>query len=268
MTTNEPASDDSATADSVAVFYERRDSVALIRFRGVGSMNLLTSSLFEQLEEAFDRLLDEDVVVAVLTGTGDRAFSAGAHLGETVPRITAKELKSLMDPGRRFLSHVYKPIVAAVEGHCLAGGMEMLLGTDVRIAAESASFGLGEVRWGIIPAGGSHIRLPRQVPWAIAMQLILTGHPIDARRALEVGLINEVVPDGHAVERALEVAAVIAANGPLALRTAKEISVRGLHLDGGFELEANLARRVFESQDAVEGPRAFMEKRPPRFEGR
>jgi enoyl-CoA hydratase len=144
----------------------------------------------------------------------------------------------------------------------------MLLGTDLRIAAEHASFGLGEVRWGIIPAGGSHVRLPQQIPWAVAMELLLTGEPIDARRACEVGLVNRVVPADQVLPSALELAEKICKNGPLAVRTAKEISVRALALEPGFVLEKALGARVFSSEDAKEGPRAFMEKRKPEFTGR
>ena len=144
----------------------------------------------------------------------------------------------------------------------------MLQGTDLRIAAEHASFGLGEVRWGIIPAGGSHIRLPRQIPWAVAMELLLTGEPLDAQRAYQIGLVNQVVPRGEALGAAVELAEKICRNGPLAVRTAKEIAVRSLGQEAGFILEKSLGARVFESDDAKEGPRAFAEKRPPRFTGR
>jgi enoyl-CoA hydratase len=154
-----------------------------------------------------------------------------------------------------------------VNGFCIAGGLEMLLGTDIRIAAEHATFGLGEVRWGVIPAGGSHIRLPRQVPWAIAMELLLTGGTIDAQRAYDVGLINRVVPADQLIPAAMEVAETICKNGPLAVKTAKEIAVRSLNLEAGFVLERSLSQKVMRSEDAKEGPKAFMEKRPPEFTG-
>jgi enoyl-CoA hydratase len=158
--------------------------------------------------------------------------------------------------------------MAAVNGYCIAGGMEMLQGTDIRIAAEHATFGLGEVRWGIIPTGGSHIRLPRQIPWAVAMELLLTGRPINARRAHEVGLVNQVVPRDELMPTALRWAEAVCEGGPLAVQTAKEIAVRSLTLEPGFVLEKALGARVFSSEDAREGPRAFTEKRPPRFTGR
>jgi enoyl-CoA hydratase len=269
MSDSEPNADRSAATGSAAVDYQRRGPIALVRFSGVGPMNLLTVELLKELNETFERFVVDDAIVAVITGEGGRAFSAGADLADYIPRLTTEGLSVLIDdPAQRFFSRVFKPIVAAVEGHCIAGGLEILLGTDIRIAAQGATFGLGEVRWGVVPVAGSHVRLPGQIPWAIAMQLLLTGRPIDARRAYEVGLVNEVVPDGGALDRALEVAEMIAANGPLALRTAKEIAVRALGLESGFELEAELAHPVFESGDAVEGPRAFVEKRAPRFEGK
>ena len=144
----------------------------------------------------------------------------------------------------------------------------MLLGTDLRIAAEHATFGLGEVKWGLVPLGGTHIRLPRQIPWAIAMQLLLTGKNIDAQRAYEVGLINEVVPADQLMTSAMKWAERMCRNGPLAMNTAKEIAVRSLGLESGFVLEKSLGQRVLASEDAKEGPKAFAEKRPAEFKGR
>jgi len=155
-----------------------------------------------------------------------------------------------------------------VNGFCIAGGMEMLLGTDIRIAAEHATFGLGEVKWGLIPLGGTHIRLPKQIPWAIAMQLLLTGKNIDAQRAYEVGILNEVVPADELMPTALKLAERMCRNGPLAMKTAKEIAVRSLELETGFVLEKALGARVLRSEDAKEGPLAFAEKRPAKFTGK
>ena len=166
------------------------------------------------------------------------------------------------------MSDVYKPIIGAVNGACIAGGLELLQGTDLRIAAEHAVFGLGEVRWGLVPAGGSHVRLPRQIPWAVAMDLLLTGRSITAARACEIGLINAVFPADRLMEEAHGLAEVICRNGPLAVRTAKEIAVRSMSLETPFLLESALCARVFSSEDAREGPRAFLEKRQPQFHGR
>jgi enoyl-CoA hydratase len=189
-------------------------------------------------------------------------------LKEAIPLLTSGDQLGYEDHTKRQFSDVFKPIIAAVNGHCIAGGMEMLAGTDLRVASEDATFGLGEVRWGLVPAGGSHIRVPRQIPWAVAMELLLTGDPIDARRAHEVGLVNRVVPADQVLDAAMEMAERICKNGPLAVNTSKEIAVRALGLESGFVLEKALAARVFSSEDAKEGPRAFAEKRKPEFEGR
>lgn len=233
-------------------------------------MNALTVPMMRALDEAMLRFdADRAAHVAVVTGAGTNAFSTGADLEALLPELHARGLAAVLeDPAERFFSQVTKPIVAAVEGFCLAGGLEVLLGTDLRIAGESASFGLAEVRWGLVPAGGSHIRLPRQIPWAIAMQLLLTGEPISAQRAYEVGLLNEVVDDGTARGRAMEVATRISRNGPLAVTTAKQIAVAALALEDGFRSEAAFAERVFRSDDAREGPQAFLERRRPQFTGR
>ena len=163
------------------------------------------------------------------------------------------------------MSDVFKPIICAIHGPCIAGGLEIMLGTDIRIAAEGSLFGLGEVRWGIVPAAGSHIRLPRQIPWAVAMEMLLGGRPITAERAREIGLVNEVVPADQVLDRALDWAERIAGNSPMAVQTAKEIAVRGLALESAFTLEKSLADPVFHAEDAIEGPKAFMEKREPKY---
>ena len=251
-----------------SIKYDKRGRIAIVTLNRPEALNALTPEMLSVLEEVWtDYTADRDLWCAVFTGAGDRAFCAGADLKESIPRLTSGESLGFEDATKRQFSDVFKPVVAAVNGFCIAGGLEMLLGTDIRIAAEHATFGLGEVRWGVIPAGGSHIRLPRQVPWAIAMELLLTGKTIDAQRAFDVGLINGVVPADQLMPVAMEVAETICMNGPLAVRTAKEIAVRALNLEAGFVLERALSQRVMRSADAKEGPKAFMEKRPPEFKG-
>jgi enoyl-CoA hydratase len=249
---------------------ERRGRIELITLNRPEAMNTLTPVMFQGLISAFQEIEEDDEVwAAVLTGAGERAFCAGAEMTGTVPDILAgRAPRPFQDPTKRWFSDVFKPIIAAVNGHCVAGGMEMLLGTDIRVAAEHATFGVTEVKWGFVPAGGTHARLPRQVPWAIAMELLLTGGRIDARRAYEVGLVNRVVPGDRVLDTAMEIAATICANGPLAVRTAKEIAVRGLGLEGAMTLESITSARLFHTEDAIEGPKAFREKRPPDFQGR
>ncbi len=249
--------------------YEKRERIALITINRPEAMNSLTREMLVGLDAAFEDFQnDPDLWVAILTAAGDRAFCAGMDLKEALPLITSGDQMGYEDHTKRQLSDVFKPVIAAVNGICVAGGLELLQGTDLRIAAEHATFGLGEVRWGIIPTGGSHIRLPRQIPWAVAMELLLTGEPIDAQRAYGIGLVNRVVPRAELLPEAMKLAEKICRNGPLAVRTAKEIAVRALGLEPGFVLEKALGARVMESEDAREGPRAFTEKRAPQFKGR
>lgn len=249
--------------------YERRGQVALVTIDRPEAMNSLTPEMLSGLDAAFAAFeADPELRVAVLTGAGDKAFCAGLDLKGAAQLLTAGDELGYADHTKRQLSDVFKPVIAAVNGFCVAGGMELLLGTDLRVAAEHATFSLGEVRWGLVPLGGSHVRLPRQVPWAVAMELLLTGERIDARRAHEVGLVNRVVPADQVLPAAFELAERIGRNGPLAVRTAKEIAVRALTLERGFVLEKALGARVLSSEDAKEGPLAFAEKRPPRFRGR
>ncbi|QGP89794.1 enoyl-CoA hydratase/isomerase family protein [Gordonia sp. 135] len=261
-----PTTVTASTADGT-VSYSVEDSTAVVTLDRPAAHNALTVRMVRELAEAFDAARNNDQVRAiVLTGAGTRAFSAGGDLGELIPRLTAGELDILApDPSKRFFSDVFTPIIAAVNGICLAGGLEMLLGTDIRVASERSIFGLPEVKWGLVPGGGTHVRLPQQVPWAAAMHLLLTGDHISAHEAHRIGLINEVVPDDQVRTRAMEFAEIISRNGPVAVRTAKEIAVRALGNEPKFALELALNERVLRSEDATEGPRAFIEKRTPRY---
>jgi enoyl-CoA hydratase/carnithine racemase len=252
------------------LLYEVLDRVALITFNRPRAHNALSIEAVTLLAEASQSVQEDDqVLAAVITGAGTEAFCAGGDLGELLPELTDGHLDILVpEPRERFFSNVYKPVIAAVNGLCIAGGFEILLGTDLRVASETAKFGVAEVRWGLVPGAGAHVRLPAQVPWAIAMQLLLTGEPIDAQRAYDVGLVNEVCPPAAVLPRALELAERIARNAPLAVQTAKEIVHRSLGHERGFALEWALQQRVLSSQDAREGPRAFVAGRRPRFEGR
>ena len=251
------------------VLYEKREHIAIITINRPEALNSLSVEMLLGIEDAFAEFnADADGWVALLTATGEKAFSSGLDLKEAAPMLTGGDALGFEDTTKRQFSDVFKPIICAVNGFCIAGGMEMLLGTDLRVAAEHAIFGLGEVRWGLVPLGGTHIRLPQQIPWAMAMELLLTGKNIDARRAFDIGLVNEVVPADRLMPRSIELAEKMCRNGPLAMKTAKEIAVRGLGLESGFVLEKALGSRVLSSEDAREGPRAFAEKRPPKFTGR
>ena len=252
------------------ITYERRGHIAVITINRPEALNALSIEMMAGIDAAFAAFnADPDLWAAVFTGAGEKSFCSGGDLDETIHLLTSNQRGQLIpDDTKRFFSDVFKPIVAAVNGYCIAGGLEMLQGTDIRIAAPHATFGLGEVRWGLVPGGGSHIRLPRQIPWAVAMEILLLGRTITAERAREVGLVNEVVPMERLQERAIEIAELLCTNGPVAVRTAKEISVRAMNLEPGFVLERALSEKAFATEDAKEGPRAFLEKRRPEFKGR
>lgn len=254
------------------ILYSRSKHVARITINRPEALNALDPQGWEELADAFKEARDDGSVwVVVLTSTGERAFCTGADLKETIPRLTAGTLE-LTDLNDALLKHtqMWKPIVAAVNGHCLAGGMELLQATDIRIAAEHAKFGLPEPNWGIIPAGGSLVRLARQLPYVRAMEILLTGRQITAQEALEVGVVNRVVAQESLMEVAEEYATRLCRNGPVAVQTIKEAvtTLLSTPYDVGFDLEPLYADRVFRTEDAKEGPRAFAEKRDPVFKGR
>lgn len=235
--------------------------------------NALSGPMMAIMREAWDRVdTDPDVRVCILTGAGG-SFCAGADLkAMTTNHPSESEGKfdfSVIEPllkGRRLT----KPLIAAVEGPAVAGGTEILQATDIRVAGESARFGVSEARWGLFPLGGSAVRLPRQIPYTVAADLLLTGRHIKAAEAREIGLIGHVVPDGEALGKAMELAELITANGPLAvraiLRTMRE--TEAMHENEAFTVDARLGMEVFRSEDAKEGPRAFAAKRKPEFKGR
>lgn len=264
------------------VLFEKRDGVALVTFNRPEKKNAITPEMMVRMADAWSEFRDDDSLrVAILTGNGD-TFCAGADLGRMIPLLTKArppddewDRRFLADPSlfqkailRNF--ELWKPVIAAVNGAALAGGCETLQGTDLRIAAPEASFGLPEPKRGIVPGGGSLVRLVRQVPYVRAMQILLTGDPIPAQTALEIGFINEIVPRERLVERAFEIAARIAENGPLAVRKIKEAAIRsqGRPWEDAFAIEDECTREVMRSSDAREGPRAFMEKRKPNYTGR
>jgi enoyl-CoA hydratase len=236
--------------------------------------NAITGEMMEIMVSAWDRVdADDSIRSCVLTGAGG-AFCAGADLKSMSRNPPSESFKSgRFDPsripgllkGRRLT----KPLIAAVEGPAIAGGTEILQGTDIRVAGESARFGVSEARWGLFPMGGSAVRLPRQIPYTVAADILLTGRHLTAAEALAIGLIGHVVPDGSALSKALELASLVNANGPLAvraiLRTMRD--TEGLHEEEAFKLDSQYGIEVFASEDAKEGPRAFSEKRKPDFRG-
>ena len=252
------------------ILLERHGHIAVLTIARPEKLNSFTLPMIRDIDRCTAQVRDDDEIrCLVVTGAGSRAFSAGGDLETLLPATVGAGTDLVNpDPSRRFFSDLFKPIVAAVRGVCIGGGLELLLGTDLRIAGYDARFGLGEVRWGLIPGAGAHARLPRQICWSVAMQMLLTGEPISAARAYEVGLVNELVASEDVLSRAICLAERIAANGPVAVQTAKEIAVRGMGLTDAFIIEHALNTRVLRSKDAIEGPRAFAEKRDPQFTGR
>ena len=249
-----------------ALLYEKKDHIAVITWNRPEKRNCFTPEMIDAYYAAFaDFNKDDDLWVAVVASTGDKAWCSGGDLETMIPAVTSGKYKINEDPTKRIYSDIFKPIICAVNGFAT---LELVLGADMCVAAENATFALGEVRWGMIAAGGSHVRLPRAIPWAIAMELLLTGRPIDARRAYDIGMVNRVVPLDQVLPEAMKLAEVICENGPLAVKTAKEICVRSWNHEPAFVLENALFQRVRHSDDAQEGPRAYQERRKPRFTGR
>jgi enoyl-CoA hydratase len=254
---------------------ERRGHVLIVTMNRPQARNALSGPMMELMRQAWDTVdSDPEIRVCVLTGAGG-AFCAGADLKAMTSshpgdRFQGGDLDvSVIEPllkGRR----LSKPLIAAVEGPAVAGGTEILQACDIRVAGASARFGVSEARWGLFPLGGSAVRLPRQIPYTVAADLLLTGRHITAAEALSIGLIGHVVPDGQALEAALEIAAAIAANGPVAVRAILRVirETEGMAENEAFTLEAKVGMAVFASEDAKEGPRAFAEKRQPRFRDR
>jgi enoyl-CoA hydratase len=255
-----------------SIGYDKDGVVATVTLNRPEARNAILPEMIVALNSImidFDN--DPELYVMILTGAGDKAFCAGGDLKVTIPaRTSGSAAAAPRDRSRRFFSEVTKPIIAAVNGYALAGGLEMILGTDIRVAAEHARFGLTEPRWALLAAGGGNVRLSRQIPFARAMEMLLIGDQIDAATALEYGLINRVVPAEDLMPTARALAERIAENGPLAIRKIKETVLRtyGMSWDQAFFVESLAADQVFASEDAKEGPRAFAEKRKPNFLGR
>ena len=255
---------------------ERDGPVLIATMNRPERMNALSPQMFGEMFDTWVEASEDDgISCIILTGAGGN-FCSGMDLkalsgadGEADP-IHAERMKADPELPFKALLRSYrptKPILAAVEGNAIAGGTEILQGTEIRVAGESARFGVSEVRWSLYPMAGSAVRLRRQIPYTQAAEILLTGKHLSAREALEIGLIGHVVPDGQALAKAREIAAVIAANGPLAV----EAVLKTLHeTDGMTEAEAmafdmKVGLPIFGTRDAREGPKAFAEKRTPKF---
>ncbi|MYW03521.1 crotonase/enoyl-CoA hydratase family protein [Streptomyces sp. SID3343] len=259
---------------------ERDGHVLIITMNRPEARNAVTGEMIEILEAAWDEVNDNpDIRVAILTGAGG-AFCAGADLKAMSKRAPGDAFKGSGDGSRPAMDMsvmkwclkgftLTKPLIAAIEGPAIAGGTEILQATDIRVAGESARFGVSEVKWGLFPLGGSAVRLRRQIPYTVAADLLLTGRHIKAPEAKELGLIGHLVPDGTALDKAKEIAHQIAANGPIAVQAVLRVlrETDQLTEEDAFKLESQIGMRVFMSGDAKIGPRAFAEKKTPEFKG-
>jgi enoyl-CoA hydratase/carnithine racemase len=252
------------------VLYELRDKVARITINRPEVMNAMDAEVYAELSKAWIDVRDNpDVWVAIITGAGEKAFTAGADLKSLIPQRRARadfwltQKNMILNRGLE----VWKPVIAAVNGYCLAGGMTLLFATDIRIAAEHAVFEISEVKRGILAGNGGTQRALRQLPYAIAMEMLLLGRRLAAHEALSYGLINKVVPLADLMPTAEEYARRLCENGPLALRASKELAIRSqsVPLEQGLRLEEAFQEFLRATEDAKEGPRAFAEKRKPAF---
>jgi enoyl-CoA hydratase len=261
------------------VVVERDEHVLVVTLNRPEKKNAVNCEVMCRLYDAWLQLdEDSELRAAILTGRGN-TFCAGMDLAEIGKLRSGVSDNPYMERVKKEPHVIYgawlktrrpkKPVILAAEGFARAGGTEILQGTDIRVAGESAKFGVTEVQRGLFPMAGSAVRLRRQIGYAIAAEMLLTGEDLPARRAHELGLINHVVPDGQALAKAREIARRIAANGPLAVRgilaTLRE--TEAMSEDEAFEIEQRYGMQVMSSQDAAEGPRAFLEKRKPVFKG-
>ncbi len=249
------------------------DGIARITINRPERLNAMDAEHYTLLSQAWTRVRDDpEIRVAVITGAGQKSFSTGADLKTFISR--PPELSEMWLTQRDQLLNrgleVWKPVIAAVNGYCIGGGMTLLLATDISIAAEHATFGLAEVKRGIVAANGGTQRILDQLPYAIAMEILLTGDHFDAASAERWGLVNKVVPSTQLMDTAMDYARRIGRNAPLAVQATKELAMRSRAMDlaSGLRLEQVVTRMLQYSDDAKEGPAAFAEKRPPRFRGR
>ncbi len=255
------------------LIYEVKDKVAYITINRPEVMNAMDAEVYAELSKAWIDVRDNpEVWVAIITGAGEKAFTAGADLKSFITRVPEKanfwltQKDMILNRGLE----VWKPVIAAVNGYCLAGGVTLLFATDIRIAAEHAVFEVSEVKRGILPGNGGTQRALKQLPYAIAMEMLLLGRRLTAQEALAYGLINKVVPLKDLMPTADQCARQLCANGPLALRAIKELAIRSqsLPLEHGLRLEESFQEFLRTTEDAKEGPRAFAEKRKPIYQAR
>jgi enoyl-CoA hydratase/carnithine racemase len=250
------------------VIFEKKGGIAYVTINRPERLNACDYETYGMLAEIWREFRDDAALrVAILTGTGERAFSAGSDIKSNYVARPGERPENILGP---LMLELYKPIIAAINGHANGGGLEQALTCDIRVAAEHAQFGLGEVRLGWLPGGGGTQRLPRLIPLGRALEMLYTGKRIGAQEALRLGLVDYVVPMDNLMEKCEEIAVEICKSAPLAVQKIKEAVMRGLDmpLGDGIRLEYDLYRWLHTTEDAVEGGRAFAEKRPPLWKGK
>lgn len=256
--------------------------VALVTLDRAEKANSLNLPMLRELSGAWREIAeDDDVRCAIVTGAGERVFCAGMDMGSTIPvsqrfargeRVDPEEFEGLRSVSTALLAgfDLQTPLICAINGHARAGGFDMMLASEIRYAVPDATFALEEVALGLYPTGNATVRLPQQVPWAHAQEILLSARPLSAARALEIGLLNGIVERAELLQTAFAMADRIAANAPLAVRETRRgvREVLGLSLEDAYERQETIGRELRKTDDAREAQRAFLEKRPPRWQGR
>lgn len=256
----------------MAVDYGKEGRVAIFTINRPEAMNALNIEVAKELHQAMSEFRDDpELWVGIVTGAGDKAFCGGADIKTTLPFMKEHSRAPWAFPPtimRGF--ELWKPLIAAINGMALGGGLELALACDIRIASENARLGTPEVNLGLIPGWGGTQRLPRMIPWCKAAEIVLMGKLIDAQEAYRIGLVNKVVPQAEVMTTAKEWAQSICQAGPLAVRTAKEAMVRGysMPLEDGLRLENSLIGYIMTTEDFTEGTTAFVEKRKPDYKAK
>ncbi len=255
------------------LIYEKKDSIGFLTFNRPDKLNALSNELIQELDNLLDEVEDDESLrVLVVTGAGEKAFVAGADIQELVERdaLLGRKVSRKRQTVFSRIENLPIPVIAAVNGYALGGGLELALACSIRISTDKAQFGAPEVKLGIIPGDGGTQRLPRLVGLGRAMEMILTGDFIDAREAYRIGLVNQVVPQQELMEKTVELARKIAKRPPLAVRYAKEAVNRSQEGDtgSGYALESYLHALTCTTEDKEEGVKAFLEKRKGEFTGK
>ena len=256
----------------MAIDYKKEGRIAIFTINRPEALNSMNMEAVRELHETMvDFRDDPELWVGIITGAGEKAFSAGADIKDTLPFMKEHRDSPWATPAIPMRGlELWKPLIAAINGLALGGGLEIALACDIRIASENARLGVPEITLGLIPGWGGTQRLPRMLPWCKAMEILLMGRPIDAQEAYRIGLVNKVVPLEQLMPTAREWAEVICQAGPLAVRAAKEAAIRGcsMTLEDGLRLENSLEAYLLGTEDFAEGTTAFVEKRKPVYKAK